>query len=136
MAATSGTDADWVVKLIDVYPDVNKVNPSMNGYKLMVAAEVFRGRFRNSFELPQAIPPGKVQEYTIDMHQINHVFKKGHHIMIQIQSSWFPLIDMNPQKFVPSIYNAAASDYVPATQKIYRSSDFSTYIELPVMQSK
>ncbi len=129
-ASTSGSDADWIVKLIDVYPDMYSKKLKMSGYQLMVAGEVFRGRYRTSFEYPQAIAPDKVEEYKIDLHQINHVFKKGHRMMVQIQSSWFPVIDMNPQKFVPSIYDAKASDYQKATQKIYHY----TYIEIPVMK--
>ena len=102
----------------------------MGGYELMIASEVFRGRYRNSFEKPEPIIPNKVEEYKIDLHQINHVFQKGHRIMVQMQSSWFPIIDMNPQKYVPSIYEAKTSDYQKATQRIYRSNMHATYIEL------
>jgi putative CocE/NonD family hydrolase len=133
-ASTTGSDADWVVKLIDVYPDQYKVEPKMSGYQLMIASEVFRGRYRNSFEKPEAITPNKVEEYKINMHQVNHVFQKGHRIMVQVQSSWFPVIDMNPQKYVESIYKANASDYQKATQRIYRSSNYATYIEFPEMK--
>ncbi len=130
-ASTTGTDADWVVKLIDVYPDQYANEPKMSGYELMIASEVFRGRYRKSFEKPEIILPEIVQEYKIDLHQADHVFLKGHRIMVQVQSSWFPIIDMNPQKFVPSIYDAKASDYQEATQRIYRNSKFATYIEFP-----
>lgn len=133
-ASTTGSDADWVVKLIDVYPDQYNKEPKMSGYQLMIASEVFRGRYRNSFEKPEPITPNKVEEYTINLHQVNHMFQKGHRIMVQVQSSWFPAIDMNPQKYVPSIYNAKASDYQKATQKIYRSSEYATYIEFPEMK--
>jgi putative CocE/NonD family hydrolase len=131
-AATTGTDADWVVKLIDVYPGETTPH-KMGGYQLMIASEAFRGRYRTSFTTPAAIVPNQPLEYTINLHQVNHTFLKGHRIMIQVQSSWFPMIDMNPQKFVPSIYNAESTDYQKATQRIYRSPAFATYIELPVM---
>ena len=132
-AGSTGSDADWVVKLIDVYPDKQKRNSKMSGYELMIASEVFRGRFRKSFTTPEAIVPNKPEEYRVDLHQVNHTFLKGHRIMIQVQSSWFPIIDMNPQKYVPSIYDAKAGDYQKATQRIYRSGAYATYIELPVM---
>lgn len=132
-ASTSGSDADWVVKLIDVYPDQYKQDAKMSGYELMIASEVFRGRYRTSFEKPEAIIPNKPLEYKIDLHQVNHTFLKGHRIMIQVQGSWFPIIDMNPQKFVPSIYKAKAEDYQKATQRIYRSATNATYIEFPQM---
>ncbi|MGN6494884.1 MAG: CocE/NonD family hydrolase [Agriterribacter sp.] len=130
-ASTTGSDADFVVKLIDVYPGKVKSDPKLGGYQFMVASEVFRGRFRESFSKPKAMTPGKVEKIKVGMHYVDHVFLKGHRIMVQIQSSWFPLIDMNPQKFVPSIYNAKAEDYQKATIRIYRSSQYSTYIEFP-----
>lgn len=133
-ASTTGSDVDWVVKLIDVYPDQYPKEPKMSGYELMISSEVFRGRYRNSFEKPEAIVPNKVLEYKIDLHQANHTFLKGHRIMVQVQSSWFPIIDMNPQKYVPSIYNAKAGDYQKATQKIYRNNMYATYIEFPEMK--
>lgn len=132
-AATSGSDADWVVKLIDVYPQDDKKELKMSGYELMIVDDVFRGRFRKSFEQPEPIAPGKVGEYTIDLHAADHVFKKGHRIMVQVQSTWFPLIDRNPQKYVPNIFLAKASDYQPATQKVYHSPIFASCIVLPVM---
>lgn len=132
-ASTTGSDADWVVKLIDVYPGRINTDLKMSGYELMVASEVFRGRFRKSFTTPEPVTPGKVEEYTINLHQVDHTFLKGHKIMIQVQSSWFPCIDMNPQKYVPNIFEAKASDYQKATQRIYRSGNYATYIELPVM---
>jgi len=133
-SSTSGSDADWVVKLIDVYPRQDSIAPPMGGFQLMIAAEIMRGRYRKSFEKPEPITPGKVEEYIIDLHQVNHTFLKSHRMMVQVQSSWFPIIDMNPQKFVKSIYDAVESDYQKAAQKIYRSSQKASYIELPVME--
>ena len=133
-ASTSASDADWIVKLIDVYPAMDQQNILMSGYQLPVAMEVFRGRFRKSFSNPQPLTPGKPEEFTIDLHQINHTFLKGHRIMIQVQSSWFPVIDRNPQKFVPNIFEAGESDYIKAEHKIYFSAQLPTYIELPVLQ--
>ncbi|HXL56665.1 MAG TPA: CocE/NonD family hydrolase, partial [Chitinophagaceae bacterium] len=133
-AATTGSDADWIVKLIDVYPEQYPKEPTMAGYQFMVANDVFRGRFRKSFEKPEPVIPNKVEEYTIDLHSLNHVFKKGHKIMVQVQSTWFPIIDRNPQKYVPNIFEAKESDFQSATQKIYRSSIFPSHIELSVMQ--
>jgi putative CocE/NonD family hydrolase len=130
-ASTSGTDADWVVKLIDVYPAFDKESLSMSGYQLPVAMEVLRGRFRKSFSNPSPLKPGKREEFVIDLHDINHVFLKGHQIMIQVQSTWFPLIDRNPQKYVPNIYEAKDNDYIKAEQKIYSDS----YIDMPVMMN-
>ncbi|WP_193311699.1 CocE/NonD family hydrolase [Agriterribacter humi] len=130
-ASTTGSDADFVVKLIDVYPGHVKDDIKLGGYQFMIASEIFRGRFRKSFSKPEAFTPGKVEEIKIGLHQVDHVFKKGHRIMVQVQSSWFPLIDMNPQKFVPNIYDAKASDYQKATIRIHRSAEFATYLELP-----
>ena len=142
-AATSGSDSDWVVKLIDVYPeDYQKISeeeaeknagPVLNGYELMVADDILRGRYRNSLEKPEPITPNKVTEYKIDLHPNDHVFMKGHRIMVQVQSTWFPLYDRNPQKFVPNIYKATDADYQKATQKIYRSRDATSSIVLPVV---
>jgi len=132
-SSTTGTDADWVVKLIDVYPNFDPVNKRMSNYQLPVAMEVFRGRFRNSFVKPVALTPNKPEEFVIDLHQINHKFKKGHRMMIQVQSSWFPLIDRNQQKFIANIFEAKESDFIKAQQTIYFSATNSTYIELPVM---
>ncbi len=132
-ASTSGTDADWIVKLIDVYPHFDKESYSMSDFQLPVAMEVFRGRFRKSFSKPAPLIPGMPEEFVIDLHDINHTFKKGHQIMIQIQSTWFPLIDRNPQKYVPNIFAAKESDFIKAEQHIYFSSKYPTYIELPVV---
>jgi uncharacterized protein len=128
VASTSGTDSDWIVKLIDVYPDEDAQDASMSGYQLMIANEVFRGRFRQGYETPQPVPVDTPQEYRIDLHWANHCFRKGHRLMVQVQSTWFPLIDRNPQRFVPNIFEAKASDFVKATQRIYHSS----YLELPI----
>jgi predicted acyl esterase len=106
----------------------------MSGYQLMVANDVFRGRFRKSFETPEAITPGKVELYTVDLHGANHVFKKGHKIMVQVQSTWFPIIDRNPQKYVPNIFEAKESDYEAATQKVFHSVKFASAIALPVVE--
>jgi putative CocE/NonD family hydrolase len=133
-ASTTGSDADWVVKLIDLYPDIDQKRFAMSGYMLPVAMEVFRGRFYKSFEKPQPLTPGKPEEFVINLHQINHTFKKGHHLMIQVQSSWFPVIDRNPQKFVPNIFEAKESDYTRAEQTIYFNAQYPTYIEVPVMK--
>lgn len=129
-ASTTGSDADWVVKLIDVFPDDQTVDFKMNGYQFMVANEVFRGRYRKSFEKPEAITPGVVEPYMIDLHAVNHVFKKGHRIMVQVQSSWFPIIDRNPQKFVSNIFFAKEEDFQVATQKIHRSASAPSHIVL------
>jgi hypothetical protein len=133
-AATTGSDADWVVKLIDEYPEQYPKEPKMAGYEFMVANDVFRGRFRKSFVTPEAIIPNKTEEYTVDLHSLNHVFKKGHKIMVQVQSTWFPIIDRNPQKYVPNIFEATESDFQIATQKIYCGSAVASHIELSVMQ--
>ncbi|MEP6617009.1 MAG: CocE/NonD family hydrolase, partial [Ginsengibacter sp.] len=109
LASTNGTDADWVVKLIDVYPNFDPKNRLMSNFQMPVCMEVLRGRFRKSFEKPEPLVPNKPEEFTIDLHQVNHVFKKGHRLMIQIQSTWFPVIDRNPQKYVPNIFEAKES---------------------------
>jgi len=131
-ASTTGTDSDWIVKLIDVYPEDHPDDPAMGGYQLMIASEVFRGRFRASFERPEPLVPGRVDEYMIDLHAIDHRFLKGHGIMVQVQSTWFPLIDRNPQTFVENIFLARASDYRPATQRVYRSRTRPSRLVLPV----
>ncbi len=131
--STTGGDADFVVKLIDVYPNFDTASLSMSGYQLPVAMEVFRGRFRKSFEKPEPFTPGKPEEIIIDLHQINHAFLKGHKMMIQVQSTWFPIIDRNPQKFVPNIFEAKESDYIKATHTLYCNNGLASYVELPVM---
>ncbi len=130
-ASTTGTDSDWIVKLIDVYPEDYPKDYKMAGYQLMIANEVFRGRFRNSFVKPEPITPNKVNEYVIDLHHCNHRFLKGHKIMVQIQSTWFPVIDRNPQKYVDNIFKAKDADYIAATQRVYRSKTFPSHLAAP-----
>jgi len=146
-ASTSGTDSDFVVKLIDVYPQnaqkddwkpesgpkPGEYRESLNGYELPIAMEVRRGRYNHSYTTPAPLTPNQPTEYSIPLRDHDHVFLKGHRIMVQVQSTWFPLIDRNPQKFVPSIYQAKASDYVPATQRIYCNAQMPSHIVLPVM---
>jgi putative CocE/NonD family hydrolase len=131
-AATTGSDSDWVMKLIDVYPDKPDTEWNLSSYELMIADEIFRGRYRNSYEKPEAILPGEITPFTIDLHTADHVFKKGHRIMVEVQSTWFPLYDRNPQKFVPNIFEARESDYQKATQKIYRSQTHPSHVEISV----
>jgi len=146
-ASTSGSDSDFVVKLIDVYPQNAQKNAwnaddgpkpgeyaeSLNGYELPVAMEVRRGRYLTGYEKPRALPPNKPTEWNIPLRDHDHVFLKGHRLMVQVQSTWFPVIDRNPQKFVPSIYQASASDFVPATQRIYCSPNLPSHVLLPLM---
>lgn len=128
-ASTSGTDCDWVVKLIDVYPEAYPAKPEMGGFQLMIADEVLRGKFRNGFSAPEPLEPGAINEFVIDLRTRNHRFRKGHRIMVQIQSSWFPLIDRNPQKFL-SIPSASAEDYQPAVQRVYCSPRYPSRVRL------
>jgi uncharacterized protein len=132
VASTSGTDSDWVVKLIDVYPDEVAGDPVMGGYQLMIAADIFRGRYRESFAKAKKITPDTPLLYRFALPNANHVFLPGHRIMVQIQSSWFPLYDRNPQTFVPNIFWAKAGDYRKATQRVYHSAKESSFIELPL----
>jgi putative CocE/NonD family hydrolase len=132
-AATSGSDADWVVKLIDVYPDQVPSQPEMGGYQLAISMDIFRGRYRKSFEHPAAIPADKPQRYRFVLPTANHVFLPGHRIMVQIQSTWFPLYDRNPQTYVENIFFAKPSDYKKATETVYRSGDLASAIWLPVV---
>ncbi len=146
-ASTSGSDSDFVVKLIDVYPDDAQKNDwepeagpkpgqyaqSLNGYELPIAMEVRRGRYLHSYEKPGPLKPNQPTEWSIPLRDHDHVFLKGHRFMVQIQSTWFPIIDRNPQKFVPSIYKAAAADYTPATQRIYCSPAMPSHIALPIV---
>jgi putative CocE/NonD family hydrolase len=132
VASTSGTDSDWVVKLIDVYPDEVGGDAAMGGYQLMVAADIFRGRYRESFARARPLTPGKPLLYRFALPTANHVFRPGHRIMVQVQSSWFPLYDRNPQTFVPNIFKARPGDYRKATQRVYHSARESSFIELPL----
>jgi putative CocE/NonD family hydrolase len=132
-ASTTGTDSDWVVKLIDVFPDEVPSQPEMGGYELPISMDIFRGRYRQSFANPSAIPSGQSQRYRFTLPTVNHVFLPGHRIMVQIQSSWFPLYDRNPQSFVPNIFFAKPSDYVKATQSVFRSGENASAIWLPVV---
>lgn len=132
-ASTTGTDSDWIVKLIDVYPDKFEADPTMSGFQLMIAGDVFRGRYYKGWEKSEPIPANSVQKYQITYAANDHTFKKGHRIMVQIQSTWFPVIDRNPQKFVPNIFKAIESDFQKATQRIYRSVKNASHIALPVV---
>ena len=132
IASTTGTDSDWVVKVIDVYPDEVAGQPKMGGYQLMVSADIFRGRYRESLETPKAIAPGKPLLYKFALPTANHVFLPGHRVMVQIQSSWFPLYDRNPQTFIPNMFWAKPGDYKKTTQRIYHSPEQNSFVELPV----
>ncbi len=133
VASTSGTDSDWVVKLIDVYPDEVAGQPNLGGYQLSIAMDIFRGRYRESFISPKPIEPGKPLTYRFALPPTNHVFLPGHRIMVQVQSSWFPLYDRNPQTFVPNIFWAKPEDYQKATQRIYHTPKEASSIELPIV---
>jgi predicted acyl esterase len=121
------------VKLIDVYPDKYAADPEMGGYQLMVAGDVFRARYRKSLEKPEALKPDAVEKYEIGFPANDHVFRAGHRIMVQVQSTWFPVIDRNPQKFVPNIFLANASDFQKATQRVYRSGAQPSHLVLPTV---
>jgi putative CocE/NonD family hydrolase len=136
IASTTGTDSDWVVKLIDVYPDEVAGQPEMGGYQLMVSGDILRGRFREGFETSKPIAANQPLRYRFGLPTANHVFLPGHRIMVQIQSSWFPLYDRNPQTFVPSIFWAKPGDYRKATQRIYHSLNQSSFVELPVVSMR
>jgi len=133
VASTSGTDSDWVVKLIDVYPPEVAGHREMGGYQLMIAGDIFRGRYRESLEEAKPIPSGEPLLYRFALPTANHVFLPGHRIMVQVQSSWFPLYDRNPQTFVPSIFFAEPGDYVKATQRVYHEPGRTSFVELPVV---
>jgi hypothetical protein len=136
IASTSGTDADWVVKLIDVYPDEVAGQAPLGGYQLMVSADIFRGRYREGFETAKAITPDAPLQYRFALPTANHVFLPGHRIMVQIQSSWFPLYDRNPQSFVPNIFWAKPEDYKRAVQRIYHAPEKASAVELPVVETR
>ena len=136
IASTSGTDSDWVVKLIDVYPDEMPAQEEMGGYQLAVSMDIFRGRYRESLETPKAIASDKPLLYQWALPPVNHVFLPGHRVMVQVQSSWFPLYDRNPQTFVPNIFWAKPGDYKKATQHVFHSPEQASFIELPVADAK
>jgi len=135
-ASTTGTDADWIVKLIDVYPEDYPQNWNLAGFQLMVSSEVFRGRYRTSFETPSPIEPNKVLPYKWSLLTQNYTFKKGHRIMVQVQSTWFPIIDRNPQTFVKNIFEATAADFKPATHRVYRGGEYSSCVDVPVVRGR
>jgi putative CocE/NonD family hydrolase len=134
IASTSGTDSDWVVKLIDVYPDELAGQRRLGGYQLMVSADIFRGRYRESLEVAKPIESNKPLLYRFALPNANHVFLPGHRIIVQVQSSWFPLYDRNPQTFVPNIFWAKPQDYHKAEQRIYHSPGEASFIELPLVK--
>ncbi|HMG34928.1 MAG TPA: CocE/NonD family hydrolase [Blastocatellia bacterium] len=133
-ASTSGTDSDWIVKVIDVYPEKYAADPKMSGFQLMIAGDVLRGRYRNSLEKPEAVAPNAIEHYQIAFPANDHVFLKGHRIMVQVQSTWFPVIDRNPQRYVQNIFEAKESDFQAATQRIYRSGRNASYISMPLTE--
>ncbi|MFZ2085219.1 MAG: CocE/NonD family hydrolase [Candidatus Sulfotelmatobacter sp.] len=135
VASTNGTDSDWVVKLIDVYPDEVAGDAAMGGYQLMISADIFRGRYRESLETARPIAPGQPLLYRFNLPTANHVFLPGHRIMVQIQSSWFPLYDRNPQTFVPNIFWAKPDDYRKAAQRVYHTPAQASFIELPLVRT-
>jgi putative CocE/NonD family hydrolase len=136
VASTSGSDSDWVVKLIDVYPDEVAGQAELGGYQLMVAADIFRGRYRENLDTAKAIPPGEALTYRFALPTANHVFLPGHRIMVQVQSSWFPLYDRNPQTFVPNIFWTQPGDYAKATQRVFHEPGRMSLVELPVVSSQ
>jgi putative CocE/NonD family hydrolase len=131
-AATTGSDADWVVKLIDVYPDTVPDRPQMGGYQLMVTGDIMRGRYRTGWDRPAPIAANQVEAYTVDLHQQTYTFRKGHRIMVQVQSTWFPLYDRNPQSFVPNIFRARAADYRARVHRVYRTARYPSHVEIDV----
>jgi putative CocE/NonD family hydrolase len=134
VASTSGSDADWVVKLIDVFPETVPEQPELGGYELAISLDIFRGRYRTSFEHPEAITPDKPLTYKFALPTVNHVLLPGHRLIVQIQSSLFPLYDRNPQTFVPNIFNAKPGDYQKATERVYHAPNAVSFISLPVVQ--
>ena len=135
-ASTSGTDSDWVVKLIDVYPGQDPYDATMGGYELSIATDIFRGRYRTSFEHPEAIKADQPLSYKFGLPMVNHVFKPGHRIMVQVQSTLFPLYDRNPQTFVANIFDAKPGDYQKATQRVWHTPEAASFISLPVVPAE
>ncbi|MFN2480270.1 MAG: CocE/NonD family hydrolase, partial [Pyrinomonadaceae bacterium] len=136
IASTSGTDSDWVVKVIDLYPDEVAGQPEMGGFQLMISADIFRGRYRESLETPKPVAANEPLRYRFALPTANHVFLPGHRVMVQVQSSWFPLYDRNPQTFVPNIFWAKPGDYRKATQRIYHAPGQASFIEMPLVTSR
>jgi putative CocE/NonD family hydrolase len=132
VASTSGTDSDWAVKLIDVFP-ANANPASFSGYELSIATDIFRGRYRSSFEHPAALTPNQPEPFQFDLPQVNHVFQPGHRVMVQVQSTLFPLYDRNPQTFVPNIFDAQPGDYIKAEQRIWHTPNDASFLDLPVV---
>jgi putative CocE/NonD family hydrolase len=132
-ASTTGSDADWVVKIIDVWPEEDANRPKLAGYQWMISADILRGRYRQDPASPRAIEPNKVLPYRLPLPNVSHTFQPGHRIMVQIQSTWFPLYDRNPQTFVPNIMYAKPENYVKATHRIWHTPDAASFIELPVL---
>ena len=137
VVSITGTDADFVVKLIDVYPDDAPKNPASNvpmgGYQMLVRGEIMRGRYRNSFQNPTAFKPNTPEHVKLTLPDVAHTFKAGHRIMVQVQSSWFPLADRNPQQFV-NIYTCSDADFIKATHRIFHDADHASSIELPILK--
>jgi putative CocE/NonD family hydrolase len=132
-ASTTESDADWIVKLIDVLPEATSTPTEMSGYEWMIAADVLRGRFRDGFDKPKPMKPGEPTPFQLELLAHDHKFQKGHRIMVQLQSTWFPVIDRNPQRYVPNIFEAKAADFKKATHRIYRSPKLPSHVVLPVM---
>jgi putative CocE/NonD family hydrolase len=132
-ASTSGSDSDWVVKIIDVWPDEVPDNPKLSGYQQMLSADIFRGRYHEDLAVAKPLIPGKVLEYHIPLPQVSHTFLPDHRMMVHVQSSWFPLYDRNPQTFVSNIMFAPPESYQKATQRVFRTTEFPTAIELPLI---
>ncbi len=132
-ASTTGRDADWVVKLIDVYPDSGEFAPRMGGYQFMVASDIMRGRYRKSFSHPEPLVPNQVTAFTVDLHQQAYTFQRGHRIMVQVQSSWFPAYDRNPQSWVANIFEARPADFQAQTHRIYRSARYPSHLDVQIV---
>ncbi len=143
--STTGGDADWIVKLIDVYPgelpgqtESEREKPEADAYpggrQMLVRAEVLRGRFRESFERPTPFVPGEPTRVTFELRDVLHTFRRGHRLMVQVQSTWFPFVDRNPQSWVPNIFDAKATDFVKATQRVYRSSQYPSHLRVGVLR--
>jgi putative CocE/NonD family hydrolase len=133
-ASTTGSDLDWVAKLIDVYPDSVEGPVQMRGYELMVAGDVMRGRYWKGFQVATPIPSNTPVEFTVDLHQLAYTFQRGHRVMVQVQSTWFPLYDRNPQTFVPNIFKATATDYRAQTHRVLRTQAHPSNVEVMVLR--